>query len=256
MSTVFPIYITDITVFETWGRKHKPVFVKGREFCSLTYRHSGCASVKCGEEELFSTADTVTFMPRGVDYITEISEEIHATAIHFNFTGADMPAAPSVIKTENPKILALFSAIAKTANEPSLHLRRLSMVYELFDELYKMKYAIDENKIPEKITRAKAMIEDAYSDPFFSIEGLAEELKISTTYLRREFCRATGLSPIAYLKDARIRRASQLLLSQDITVGEIAARCGYSSISYFIQDFRKKTGESPSQYRSRLRAAP
>ena len=118
----------------------------------------------------------------------------------------------------------------------------------------KLEYFNPAGSVKDRI--AKAMIEDAYSDPFFSIEGLAEELKISTTYLRREFCRATGLSPIAYLKDARIRRASQLLLSQDITVGEIAARCGYSSISYFIQDFRKKTGESPSQYRSRLRAAP
>ena len=256
LSTVFPIYITDITVFETWGRKHKPVFVKGREFCSLTYRHRGSASIKCGDAELLSTADTVTFVPRGVDYITEITSDVHVTAIHFNFAGADIPDRPSVVSADNPRILALFDAIAKTANDPTLHFRQLSIAYELFDELSKMKFAIDKGRIPEKIARAREIIEAGYSDPLFSIEGLADELNVSTTYLRREFSLATGMSPIAYLKDVRIRRALQLLLSNDLTVNEIASKCGYSSISYFIQDFHKNMGEPPSRYRARLLTAP
>ena len=256
MNSVFSVYITEITVFEAYSKMHKPLFVKGRDFCSLTYRHRGSASIKCGDAELLSTADTVTFVPRGVDYITEITSDVHVTAIHFNFVGADIPTCPSVVRADNPRILALFDAIAKTANDPTLHFRQLSIAYELFDELSKMKFAIDKRKTPEKITRAREMIEEGYSDPLFSIERLADELNISTTYLRREFCRLNGVSPIAYLKDTRIRRAAQLLLSHDITVKEISARCGYSSISYFIQDFHKRMGESPNQYRVRLLTAP
>jgi AraC-like DNA-binding protein len=130
------------------------------------------------------------------------------------------------------------------------------LVYELFDELCKMKLAIGKSKTPEKIVRAKEMIENGYSDPLFSIEGVADALNISTTYLRREFYIAMGMSPIAYLKATRIRHAAQLLLSHDLTVKEVASKCGYSSISYFIQDFHKNMGESPSRYRARLLTAP
>ena len=256
MNTVLPIFITDITVFEAYSKKHKPVSVNGRGFCSLTYRHRGKASIKCGERELCSDVGDVTFVPRGVDYITEIYEEVHVTAIHFNFIGADAPTLPSVMKVNDTKVEALFLALAKTANDQAHHFKQLSIVYELFDELYKMKSAIDGGAFSEKIVRAKEIVGRSYVDPYFSIERLAEELKISTTYLRREFCRATGMSPIAYLKDTRLREASRLLLANDLTVKEIAERCGYSSISYFIQDFHKKMGESPSQYRQRLRAAP
>ena len=256
MNSVFSIYITEITVFEAYSKMHRPLFVKGRDFCSLTYRHRGSASIKCGDAELLSTADTVTFVPKGVDYITEITSDVHVTAIHFNFAGAEIPDRPSVVGADNPRILALFDTIAKTANDPTLHLRQLSIAYELFDELIKMKSAIDKRKTPEKITRAREMIEARYHDPFLSIETLADELNISTTYLRREFCLANGVTPIVYLKDTRIRRAAQLLLSHELTVKEIALNCGYSSISYFIQDFHKRMGESPGRYRTRLSTAP
>ena len=256
MNTVLPIYITDIAVFEANSKKQKPLFVKGREFCSLTYRHRGKASIKCGERELLSTAGAATFVPRGVDYITEIHEDVQVTAIHFNFSGADVPTLPSVMSVKDTRAEALFLALAKTANEPSYHFKQLSIVYELFDELYKMKNAIDGVAFSDRIVKAKEIVERSYRDPYFSIERLAEELKISTTYLRREFCRATGMSPVAYLKDMRHRQAARLLLSHDLTVKEIAESCGYSSISYFIQDFHKKMGESPSQYRQRLRVAP
>ena len=103
---------------------------------------------------------------------------------------------------------------------------------------------------------SKDIIEKRYSDSLFSIESLASENGISTTYLRREFNRAYGISPISYLKDIRIKRAIQLLLTQDLTVTKIAKMCGYSSTSYFIQDFHKAIGESPLEYRNKLSTTP
>ena len=256
LNTVLPIYITEMTVFTSYSKKHKPTFVKGRDFCSLTYRHKGETSIKSGESAFVSTPDTITFIPRGVSYTTEIFEDVHITAIHFNYIGEDMPNLPCMISAANQKIRSYFLLLSKAVSDASSHLRQMAILYELLDELGKIGSDSTVKSIPEKIARSREIIDASYSDPFFCIESLAEKIGISSTYLRREFRRTYEVSPIAYLKGVRIESAVKLLLSQNMTVEEVGAACGYSSTSYFIQYFHKKTGESPNQYRNRLRATP
>ena len=255
LNTDFNIYITDISVFELYNRKQKPAFVNSRDFCSLTYRHRGKISIKYDEAELISASDSITFVPRGVSYTTEIFEDVHITAIHFNFIDTFFDT-PKVIPVNNPKIRALFSALSQTINDSSCHFKQLALFYELLDELNKTNPKSNYKTVSSKITNAKTIIENRYSDSLFSIESVAEESQISTTYLRREFHRAYGISPVAYLKNIRIKRAMQLLLTHNLTVTKIAEMCGYSSTSYFIQDFHKVLGESPTEYRNRLSTTP
>ena len=256
LNTIFPFYITDITIFEKRQKQHAPTFVNGRNFCSLTYRHRGKVSIKSGETEFISSADTITFVPKGVAYTTEIFEDVHITAIHFDFIGAELPNIPTVIPVNNPKVRSIFSSLSKSTYDGSSHFTKMALLYELFDKINGTNYSLDNNLVSEKIIRAKHIIESDYSYSLFSIESLAERIKISTTYLRREFNRAYGISPLAYLKDIRIKHATHLLLTHNLSVTKIAEMCGYSSTSYFIQDFHNALGESPNQYRNRLRTTP
>ena len=66
------------------------------------------------------------------------------------------------------------------------------------------------------------------------------------------FSRFADTPPNAYLNRFRISASATLLEDGDGTVGEIAAKCGYGTTSYFIHAFRKQTGMPPQQYR-RLR---
>ena len=256
MDTDFPLYISNICVFEFYNKMHKPLFVEGRDFFSLTYRHKGKISIKYGDTELISPPDTITFVPQGVSYTTEIFEDGHITAIHFNIFGNAFLDTPKVIPVNNPRIRGLFSALSQTINDTSCNFKQISLFYELLDELNKSNRKSIYKTVSQKIKNAKTIIENRYSDSLFSIESVAEEIQISTTYLRREFHRAYGISPITYLKDIRIKRAMQLLLTHNLTVTKIAELCGYSSTSYFIQDFHKVLGESPTEYRNRLSATP
>jgi len=257
MNTSNKFFISDITVFEAFNRKYKPEFVKGREFCSLTYRHSGKISIICNENELISTADTVTFVPSATSYTTEVFEDSHITGIHFNFSGSYIPFLPAVINLgiNSTHISALFQSLRK-AEESSDHLLKLSLFYEILHELKSIDQSQIDRIIPDKISKAKRLIETRYSNPYFSIESLAEEMNVSTTYLRREFNLAYGIAPIKYLKIIRIKNAVHALLTDTSSVAQIAKTCGYTSTSYFIQDFHKTVGESPSQYRNRLRVTP
>ncbi|WP_165777171.1 AraC family transcriptional regulator [Bifidobacterium primatium] len=68
-----------------------------------------------------------------------------------------------------------------------------------------------------------------------------------------QFRRHAGRTPNDYLTDYRIGRSRELLVGGDMTVGEIAAACGFSSSAYFGYVFRRRMGCSPSEYRARER---
>jgi AraC-like DNA-binding protein len=132
----------------------------------------------------------------------------------------------------------------------------MSVFYEILAELYRKNLSEQKSVIPARIVLARETIEGEYCDPCFSVTALAERVGVSSAYLRREFRAAYGESPVGCLKRLRIERARLLLLTDHGSVASIAARCGYSGTSYFIQDFHRSTGESPGSYRARLLDSP
>jgi AraC-like DNA-binding protein len=69
----------------------------------------------------------------------------------------------------------------------------------------------------------------------------------------RTFCRvfrqATGQTPLSYLKNFRIERASEHLRGTETPVTEIAFACGFDDSNFFAREFRKACGHSPTEYR-------
>jgi hypothetical protein len=64
---------------------------------------------------------------------------------------------------------------------------------------------------------------------------------------------STGLSPHAWLRQYRLERAMNMLRDHDASVVSVAAALGYSSQTAFAAAFRKLTGETPSDWRRRMR---
>ena len=56
-------------------------------------------------------------------------------------------------------------------------------------------------------------------------------------------------SPNQYLLKYRISRAMDLLNATDLSVTEVAMRCGFNDASHFIQYFKKRTKMTPAEYR-------
>ena len=165
-----------------------------------------------------------------------------------------MPSLPTVIPSVAQSIRTLFKSL--TGEGRPSPLMRMSILYEIFARLTELCQSRTEHIIPQKMITAKQMIEAQYSSPHLSIEAIADTLKISTTYLRREFRAAYGISPIGHLKALRIQAAKHLLLTEPDSVTRIGERCGYASTSYFIQDFHRSVGLSPAAFRARLCVTP
>ncbi len=104
----------------------------------------------------------------------------------------------------------------------------------------------------EIIRRAIAFIDSRYSYTI-SIEDVAHFVGVSRSTLFRMFIRYLEISPKEYLERYRIRKASALLRTTDLTIGSIAASVGYDNGLYFSKAFRKMTGQSPTECRLEAR---
>jgi AraC-like DNA-binding protein len=105
------------------------------------------------------------------------------------------------------------------------------------------------------LRRAKDEIDRRYAEPL-DIATLARTALASEAHFIRSFKREFGETPHRYLQRRRIERAADQLRETDKPVTEIALDVGFQSIGWFTTAFREVTGETPTEYRDRLRGAP
>lgn len=104
-----------------------------------------------------------------------------------------------------------------------------------------------------RIARAITMMEERLHRPVSNAE-LAASAGLSLSRFGRLFRDATGQTPVAYLRDLRMRRARILLERTSLRVAEVMAQVGVSDPSHFTRDFRRMHGVSPRELRQQLRA--
>lgn len=83
------------------------------------------------------------------------------------------------------------------------------------------------------------------------VEQMASLAGLSVPHFFRCFQKATGTTPIRFLRQERISQAKRRLLESRDSIKEIAEQVGYSDPFYFSRDFRQHTGTSPAQFRKR-----
>lgn len=81
------------------------------------------------------------------------------------------------------------------------------------------------------------------------IHSIADKLGISLSHFTREFTKETGINPIKYLTNIRIQNAMQLLTNTDLSIHQLALKCGFSNGNYFSKIFKKNRHLSPQQFR-------
>lgn len=87
-----------------------------------------------------------------------------------------------------------------------------------------------------------------------SPQQVARKLNLSRAYLRNLFYNHYGVSLQEYILRHRMQCAAELLSSTDLSVSEIAARCGYSDPLMFSRMFRKYQSQSPTHYRANIKS--
>ena len=101
-----------------------------------------------------------------------------------------------------------------------------------------------------RIRRAQDFIRENLNNGI-SLKEIADAAgDVSPYHFSRLFKQATGFSPYQFLIECRVLAAQRLLRAQrDLSLGEIAFRCGFADQSSFTRCFRQRTGLTPKQYR-------
>lgn len=99
------------------------------------------------------------------------------------------------------------------------------------------------------LLRAKDLADARYFEPL-SVAEMAHAAGLSRAHFSREFRRAFGESPHAYLLTRRLERAAALLRDTDRSVADIGFSVGLQSIGSFTTSFTRTFGRSPTAYRA------
>ena len=130
-----------------------------------------------------------------------------------------------------------------------LDLTRLNaqMVLDFTKRVETEKCGIRHSELVRKVREyARSHIEES-----ITIDTLAKLCGMNRTYLCKLFAQETGMTASQYVTNIKVEEAKRLMDITPKTIAEIAAYLGYSSQSHFQRVFKKHTGMTPGEYRSK-----
>lgn len=223
----------------------------------MEYVYAGTGTVRYRGREYHPSAGDVYLLPCGEDheYLSDAHEPWHK--IWFNAAGPlteelvrayaldDVPHYPGIdLSTDFESILTL----AQTgSNAHNINERCALMFHEMLQKLYLSLHPTKPHS--DEANTVKAYL-DAHLAENVSVEALSALIYKSRSQTIRIFKSEFGLTPYDYLLDSRIRAAKALLRGTNLLIKDIADRVGFSDEHYFSDLFKKKTGRTPSSYRS------
>lgn len=82
-----------------------------------------------------------------------------------------------------------------------------------------------------------------------SAAALAKRCELSVRSLHRRFVLETGMTPARFVERMRVRAAQRMMATTQARPGEIAAACGFSSLTIMSRTFKRQLDVSAAAYR-------
>ena len=92
------------------------------------------------------------------------------------------------------------------------------------------------------------IVEDNLKEPQFTIDTAADLMNISRSAFYRKLKGLTGLSPVDFIKEVRLKKSLQYLDAGEQNISTIAFEVGFKSAKYFSTCFRQRFNKTPTDY--------
>ncbi|MBQ8092620.1 MAG: helix-turn-helix transcriptional regulator [Clostridia bacterium] len=124
------------------------------------------------------------------------------------------------------------------------------LIFSVFSQMGATRQQISEKAVRdgERIKLMLQFIHDHYAEQI-TLSDIAQSALISESECLRCFKSTIGHPPIQFLKQLRVRKAAELLVSSNLKINEISDRCGFQDSGYFTRAFRELKGMTPNQFR-------
>ena len=226
----------------------------------LQFQISGNTAIITPDETIHMEPGSILLSPPGIPYTYKVPSTNDMTKYYLIFRsspllemllGREIRQHGMKIKfKQSSPIRDLLEEIGDLFEKPGSAFQE-QLTVKLYELVCKIRSAVrmtgSEGIFLEKLNKA---INDLMNQPV-TLEKLSESFGVGKFTLIREFKKHTGMPPVAYMIRIRHKYARQLLLTSDMSIAEIAKCCGYSSVSFFVSDFKKHQGITPGRIRAR-----
>ena len=226
------------------------VFNRGRNFNALSFRCSSDAVLTTDTKTYPMQDNSITFIPAHLDY-TRSAKTDELIVVHFETTDYNTRNIEYFQADHETTLGTLFQKILAKweKKETGYRLQCSAILYEIFAECYRKNHQ-DKMK-HSKIQASVEYIHLNFKNAGLRMKEISKQSFMSEVYFRKLFKAEYGISPQKYIMDLRIKNAAGLLLTGYYSLKEIAYASGYNDYKYFLVEFKKAMGVSPSEYAQR-----
>ncbi len=242
------------------------------DFWEIVYIVDGSAGITADERTFILVSGQMAFHKPMEFHRIWSDKAFHILLLTFYAEGTGMDFFRNkVLSLEPEQILHLLSIEKKSEEvikcaeqaeknkmipQPDLHLTH-TVAVELESFLLSLMGTknVDINlQIPKRSEVYKKIVRtlEEHFNESITLEQLAEICDMSVSGLKKTFKKFTDKSVIAYLNDIKMRYA-MLWLKEGVSAAEISDRLGYSDPNYFYVVFKRQTGMTTGEFRSRCR---
>lgn len=168
--------------------------------------------------------------------------------------GGPRPAEPAVVSPLDEDLLSavlrfLRSLSSGTDRRVLAPLYLQEVVYRVLqrEQFALMLQFAAEQVASNAVAAALTYISVNLAEPI-TVATLAEQVNLSPSAFTRTFREVTGQSPYQYVKDIRMGRARELLIEGGLSVTDVSLAVGWTSVSHFIKEFRRRFGSTPREF--------
>ncbi|UXM95942.1 AraC family transcriptional regulator [Bartonella sp. HY329] len=153
---------------------------------------------------------------------------------------------------QNPRIAQIANLLAQECNNqtPLHNLFSEGLLYALVAELFQITHSPLKRSgtlSQRQLKQVTQFIENNY-DRIIRIEELANICGLSKSYFCTAFKMTTGISPLSFQMQRRIKKAKLLLEREQRPLSDIATTIGFSDQAHFTRVFKKINGTTPKEW--------
>ena len=166
------------------------------------------------------------------------------TAIESRLQALEYGADDYVTKPFEPEYLR--------ARVHNILIQREQLEHSYRQRLMRLESPKTEEPIPGDTFLAKLLdvMDRQMDNNTLTVDELVEEMGMGRTVFFNKLKNMTGLSPVEFIREMRIKRAAQLLEERQYNITEVTYMVGMNDSRYFAKCFKNTYGVTPSEYRS------
>ncbi|MCX7841653.1 MAG: AraC family transcriptional regulator [Clostridia bacterium] len=264
LSTIIENATLDILQFDVHHRTSLEYRNRSLPFYIVSYVKEGTCRVRFKGQDYYAGPGDVVFLPPNVvhDHVKDSGDLTIFIWWHFTYRIAgvldvlNMFEFPVCFKLPDAeRFEETFSQYVRCSANPKTisdiimkEAKAFELIAILLESAISHAQISHNNLISNTFTH---ILEDIirYPERNGFLKDLAKKYHMHPTYISNRFKKLFNISPIQFQKEIRISKAKKLLMTESLSVTEIAEKLGYEDVDDFTRFFKKREGVSPLKFK-------